>query len=95
MAVEVPLPESKPISASVMQGGRAIVHGAYTGDQLIAYGNARARAATERAAQVCRERCAITPSVPAWALEANNCADAILVDAGIKGDGTNDPAKKD
>jgi hypothetical protein len=62
---------------------------------LIAYGNARARAATERAAQVCRERCAITPSVPAWALEANNCADAILVDAGIKGDGTNDPAKKD
>jgi hypothetical protein len=70
----------------------------FTADQMRAYGNARARAATERAAQVCRDkersRSEVAMSHPegsparercsAAARSALDCAYSILADAGIK-----------
>jgi hypothetical protein len=78
---EVPLPE--PVEAGYIRDsiGRALPVFAFRKDQLIAYGNARARAATERAAQVARSH-----------LSGGNdgvihfIARAIEADAGIKGE---------
>jgi hypothetical protein len=53
---------------------------------LIAYGNARARSATERAAQVCREHASDMRALHKDDADAEELAAAILADAGIKGE---------
>jgi hypothetical protein len=67
-------------------GGEGCFQFGYSQDALIAYGNACARAATERAAQVCREHASDMRALHKDDADAEELADAILADVGIKGE---------
>jgi hypothetical protein len=84
---EVPLPQPT-VRCGEYAGppGEGASESLWDSDALIAYGNARARAATERAAQVCRERGGRLQWLADCRRESDACTDAILADAGIKGD---------
>jgi hypothetical protein len=86
---EVPLPQSRGfVDSDGDFHGHLLPGSVYAAADLITYGNARARAATERAAQVCRERGGRLQWLADCRRESDACADAILADAGIKGDGS-------